>query len=241
MFEWMTLELIASFAIIVIGALVQGAIGFGLAVVAAPLLYYTNPSLLPGPLIFASGVLGFLSAKRYFKALDRSILGFAIAGRIPGAIVGVMLLSVSTGPMLGLLLGSMVLLAVAMSLSPYKLKTTPIVLFGAGFCSGVMGTSVSIGGPPMALLLQNESGDRIRANLSLFFVFGSSVSLTVLNLNGMFGWAEVQQGLILIPAILLGHHLANNIADKVEPHRIRQVLLVICSISGISAILSAIS
>ena len=241
MLEWVTLELIASLGIIMLGSLIQGAIGFGLAVVAAPILYYVDPSLLPGPLIFASGVLGLLSSKRYFKSLDRNILGFAIAGRIPGAIAGVMLLSASTGPLLGLLLGSMVLLAVAMSLSPYKLKTTPITLFSAGFCSGVMGTSVSIGGPPMALLLQNESSDRIRANLSLFFVLGSSVSLLALHLNGMFGWMQIKQGFILIPAILLGHYLAKKIADKVEPHQVRQILLVICSISGISAIFSAIS
>ena len=49
----------------------------------------------------------------------------------------------------------------------------------------MMGTAASIGGPPMALLLQNESGNRIRANLAVFFVIGSFISLVMLGINDL--------------------------------------------------------
>ena len=48
---------------------------------------------------------------------------------------------------------------------------------GAGALSGFMGTIVSIGGPPIALLYQNESGPSLRGTLSAFFVVGVALAI----------------------------------------------------------------
>ena len=174
---WQTL---AAMSIVGFGALVQGTIGFGMAVVAAPFLYQIDPGLVPGPLIFSGMMIGLLSARRYAKDIEWKTLGYALMGRVPGSMIGVAILSVISGSNISLMLGAMVLLVVAGSLLPYKVSISPKTLFSAGFCSGIMGTAASIGGPPMALLMQNESGNRIRANLAVFFIFGSSISLMAL-------------------------------------------------------------
>ncbi len=117
-------------------------------------------------------------------------------------------LTLVSGQHLNMVLGGSVLLAVIGCLSPYRLNATPVSLFAAGFCSGVMGTAASIGGPSMALLLQNESGNRIRANLSMFFVVGSLISLVMLAFSGLMSLAQLGFGLLLLPAVLIGHKAA---------------------------------
>ena len=47
----------------------------------------------------------------------------------------------------------------------------------AGAASGVMGTATAIGGPPMALVWQRNSGARLRGTMSGFFLVGSAMSL----------------------------------------------------------------
>lgn len=238
--ELSLLQMIAAMGVVGLGAIVQGTIGFGMAVVAAPFLYHIDPVLVPGPLIFSGMAIGALSAKRYASEVDFSILGYALLGRLPGSMLGVMILMLVSTQHLSLVLGGAVLLAVVGSLFPYKLKTSPFTLFSAGLCSGMMGTAASIGGPPMALLLQNESGNRIRANLAVFFVVGSFISLVMLGINGLLTKEQLIYGVFLFPAVVTGHWAAGKVAEKIEKERIRQIMLVLCSISGVTAILSAV-
>ena len=61
----------------------------------------------------------------------------------------------------------------------------------AGFLSGFMGTSSAIGGPPMALVMQHEGSDFIRANLAAFFIVSCVLSLAMLVSIDRFGAAEL--------------------------------------------------
>ena len=144
--ELSLLQIIAAMGVVGLGAIVQGTIGFGMAVVAAPFLYQIDPALVPGPLIFSGMAIGALSARRYASEIDVSILGYALLGRVPGSMIGVLILTLVSIQHLSLVLGGAVLLAVVGSLFPYQLKTTPFTLFSAGLCSGMMGTAASIGG-----------------------------------------------------------------------------------------------
>ncbi|WP_257265226.1 sulfite exporter TauE/SafE family protein [Endozoicomonas sp. ONNA2] len=238
--ELSLLQVVAAMGVVGLGAMVQGAIGFGMAVVAAPVLYHIDPALVPGPLIFSGMAIGALGARRYASEIDVSIMGYALLGRVPGSMIGVLILTLVSIRHLSLVLGVAVLLAVVGSFLPGKLKTTPFTLFSAGLCSGMLGTAASIGGPPMALLLQNESGNRIRANLAGFFVVGSFISLVMLGINDLLSIRQLFYGVCLFPAVLTGHWLAGKVAGKVEQERIRQIMLVLCSLSGITAIVSAV-
>ena len=61
------------------------------------------------------------------------------------------------------------------------LRPTAPAMFSAGFLSGFMGTSSSIGGPPMALVLQHEENDFIRANMAAFHCKLPDVSSDAIN------------------------------------------------------------
>ncbi|AMO57204.1 hypothetical protein GZ77_16625 [Endozoicomonas montiporae] len=233
-------ELLTVFVAIFFGALVQGTIGFGLAIVAAPILYLVTPELVPGSIILMAMLVGGLTAKRNLHAVELSDLKSAIMGRIPGSLLGAALLTVASQRTMGLFMGGSVLFAVMASLSPYKVQANGKTLFSAGLVSGIMGTASSIGGPPMALVMQNQSSERIRANLSAYFVASAVISLSILTYSGQFGWVQLKYGLMFVPCVLAGNLVARKLVPHVNQAMIRKALLLLCSVAGISAIISAI-
>lgn len=61
----------------------------------------------------------------------------------------------------------MVLVAVALTGRVVRVPRRPGPLVGAGVVSRVTGTATSIGGSPLALMYQHESGPRVRATLAV--------------------------------------------------------------------------
>ena len=181
-------------------------------------------------------VLSIANAYRYRSNISLKGLGAAIVGRIPGTVAGGALLLWVDAKSLSLWLGLSVLIAVAVSLLPVRIAPTPPRMLFAGFLSGFMGTSTAIGGPPLALLLQHEQANLIRANLSAFFIVSCILSLLAQGYTGHMSWHHFTLTLPLIPAMLLGYWLATRYVERIASHHIRLVSLCICSFSGIGAI-----
>ncbi len=221
-----------------LGAFVQTSIGFGLAVVAAPVLYFINPAYVPIPITLAVLGLSLLNAFSFRKDVALGSLKSAIIGRVPGSLAGAALLLWIDKDLLALWIGISVLLAVAVSLSSLRWQPTAGRLMLAGFMSGFMGTSSSIGGPPMALVWQHQDIKLIRANLAAFFAVSCLVSLIVLLPTDYFRWQHVWLSLPLLPATLAGYLLARRTMHRLPHRAIRSGSLVLCSVSGIAAVLS---
>ncbi|MGB1401288.1 MAG: sulfite exporter TauE/SafE family protein, partial [Pseudohongiellaceae bacterium] len=117
-------------------------------------------------------------------------------------------------------------------------RPTAPAMFSAGFLSGFMGTSSSIGGPPMALVLQHEENDFIRANLAAFFIVSCLMSLAMLSTVDRFAWPHIQISLPLIPATLLGYWVAMKTLRLISHQRLRTASLILCGIAGCSAVVS---
>jgi hypothetical protein len=220
-----------------VGALLQGAVGFGLALVAAPILYLIDPHLVPGPLIFASMVLTALAAHRDRHAIDFAGLAWGLSGRLPGTVLGAALLAAIPPDRLAAPLGALVVLAVLLSASGVRVEPTPRVLLGAGLLSGIMGTVSSIGGPPMALVYQYAHGSRLRGTLGGYFVIGSVMSLAGIAAVGRFGVAELRMGAALVPGMVLGFALSSRLTPWLDVGRTRPAVLCVAALAGIGVLL----
>jgi len=236
----LSLSMVLYAMVIFCGAFIQGSLGFGLAIVSAPVLYWLNPVLVPGPVIMMALSVAAINLFRYRRTISLKGLGSAIAGRIPGSLLGGYLLTVVSGDALTLFLGSMVLLAVLVSLSRIRISATPATLCTAGFLSGVMGTATAIGGPPMALVMQHESAENMRANLSGYFVISSIVSLVILFANGYFSREQLELSLMMVPAAILGAVTAGYVSHRFSQRLLRLGVLGLCTVCGLVAILSVI-
>jgi uncharacterized membrane protein YfcA len=232
------MDIAIAFLVIFVGSFVQSSIGFGLAIIAAPLLFFIDPLYVPAPITVSALTLSLPNALKHRHSISLKGLKFAILGRVPGTVIGGLLLLWIDQRALALWLGLSVLVAVGLSLTNIVLKPTNKAMFSAGFLSGFMGTSSSIGGPPMALVLQHQASDFIRANMAAFFIFSACMTLAMLATVGRFGWQEMQLALPLMPATLAGYWVAMRSLHLISHQNLRRGSLLLCLVAGSSAVAS---
>ena len=232
-----TLNLILAFFISSCGALLQGSVGFGLGLLSVPLLVLIDPVYVPGPVLLAAFFLNLFIFLRERYAIRIKSLHWAVAGRIVGAFIGAMLLIVIPQKSVSVLFGVMVLLAIGISLTGFNLAMTAKNIFGAGIASGIMGTTSSIGGPPMAFIYQRQKGPTIRGTLSGIFIFGTIISLAALTAIGRFGLAEIEAAAVLMPGVVLGFFLSKRSTQILDRGFTRPAVLITSAVSGIVVIL----
>jgi uncharacterized membrane protein YfcA len=223
-------------AAIFAGSVLQGAVGFGFALVAAPVLFLVDPLLVPGPIILSALVLTCLSAYRDRHAIDYSGIGWGMVGRVPGTLAGAAVLSLIPAEDMAAPLGGLVLVAVAMSASGIRFAPGPRTMVVAGLLSGFMGTSSSIGGPPIAMVYQHGPGDQLRGTLGAFFVIGGLMSLPALWWFGRFGWTELWLGGVLIPGTVAGFALSNRFTPLIDRGYTRPAVLAVATAAGVGVI-----
>lgn len=224
--------LLASIAI-ALGALVQGTIGFGQALVAAPILLLISPSLVPAPLLVLAILLNLLIGYRERAYLDWQGVRWPLVGQAAGTVVAIGLLEVSSPRTISLVLAASVLLAVALSAAGLRLDPTRRNLGLAGILAGFMGTTSSMPGPPLALVHQHVPGHRLRATMVPFFILGATFSIVGLVATGRMGWGDVENGLFLVPAMTLGFVLSRWTAEWVSPTFLRQCVLVLSAAAAV--------
>lgn len=221
---------------VVVGAVVQGTVGLGLGLVAAPVVTLVEPTLMPGLMIWLASVLPMLTLAREWRESDWGGLRWAFAGRVPGTALGVAVVAVASTWLLGVLVGVMVLVAVLLTWRVVRLPMRPAVLVGAGVVSGVTGTATSIGGPPLALVYQHVSGARLRATMAVYFLGGGLLSLAGLALGGQLRAQQALTALALAPFLLVGFALAEPVRRHVDAGRTRAAVLVVSAVSALALI-----
>jgi len=222
---WLTA--LAAASIVGVGALLQGTIGFGMGLFAAPILALIDHRLVPGPIIASGMVLTLLMIRRERTAVRRADLGWSLGGRIAGIVAAVLVLGRATPSATDLMLGGLILCAVAISAYGVPVPLRPRNLVGAGAISGFFATTSSVGGPPMALLYQRESGPRIRATLSAYFLIGGALSLVGLAIGGHYGWTELVDSLVIVPGVLIGYHASRRPVGVINEQLLRRSILIV--------------
>ena len=218
-------------------ATIQGAMGFGLALIAAPLLLMTVPMLVPGPLICISLVLMSLVCYRDFHSVDRPGLVWGTLGRLPGSLLaGVVMGWLPTKP-LNLLFASLIFFAVILSSRGWRVPMNRWSMVIAGALSGLMGTISSVGGPPVALLYQHHTPSTIRGTIAGHFLIGGALSLVVLVVMGRFGMDELLVSAALFPSGLLGFFCSGPLITHMQQRHLRVAILWFAGVSSVVAML----
>lgn len=221
---------------VTLGAVVQGSVGLGLGLVAAPVVTLVDHRLMPDVMLWLAAFYPLLTLAHEGRHVDWRGLGWAFAGRVPGTVVGVTVVSYVSGGLLGLLVGVMVLVAVLLTWQVFALPRRRPVLAGMGVVSGIAGTATSIGGPPLALVYTDVSGPRLRATMGAYFVGGGLLSLVGLAFAHELTRHDGLWALGLAPFLLLGFALAGLVRRHVDAGRTRGAVLVVCACSGFALV-----
>ena len=221
---------------VTMGGLVQGAVGLGLGLVAAPVATLVHPSLMPGVMLWLAAAYPLLTLAREGRATDWRGLRWAFLGRLPGTVIGVAVVAVVSARLLSFLVGLTVLVAVLLTWRVVSLPMRRGVLLGAGLVSGVMGTATSIGGPPLALVYQHVTGARLRATMATYFAIGALLSLLGLAVVGELDAVDSLWALALAPFLVLGFLLADTVRRHVDAGRTRAAVLSVCAASAVALV-----
>ena len=226
-------EVVSIFAVVTLAACLQGCIGFGMALIAAPVLVLIEPALVPAPLMASGLVLVSLLAARDRAHADFHALRWAILGNVGGAAVAAWLLTLLDASGFSILFGLLVLIGVALSAWGARVRVTRSSTLAAGMLGGFMGTTTAIGGPPVALVYQHSGAQQFRGTLSAYFVVSSCVGLTALATVGRFGRAEMELALLLIPGQLLGFLLSSWLTRVLRGVSVRPFVLVLSAVAAL--------
>jgi uncharacterized membrane protein YfcA len=234
------LDIVVALAATLVGATVQGSIGFGMNLVVVPVVAIVEPKALPATAVLLGVALSILMVRHERHAVDRGAVGWILVGRIPGTIIGTVIVSLVATSTLSVLVGAVVLLSVVMSVLGTTIAVTPRSCALSGVESGVMGTAAGIGGPPLALLFQHHEGPVMRSTLAASFFFGTVLSLTSLGIAGHLWLGHVAFAAALTPAVFAGALLSRALARVLDARWLRPAVLVFATVSAIVAIVNGL-
>jgi uncharacterized membrane protein YfcA len=223
------------------GATVQGLFGFGINLVAAPLLVVIDPHFAPAPVVLASMVGSALVTVRERGNIDRPAVGWALAGRVPGTAVGAAVVVLVAGAELGVAVGILVLIGVALVIFGRAITRTRRTLLAIGVASGFMSTIAGLGGAPFGLACHDLPGKVLRPTLGVYVLAGAVMSAIALAIAGKVDGEALRLTALLIPGVLVGFGLSSLLVPTVDQwESARPAVLTIATAGALAAIAKGI-
>lgn len=155
------------------------------------------------------------------------VIAFAVVA------VGVFAVATLSREGLGLALGMSILLIALTTALGMHIPRTRATKVGGGFLSGVGGTTVGIGGPVVAILYADVHGPRLRATMAAYLLFGTLMSIGALTAAGELGRRQLELGLPLIPAVLLGFAASSRLTPILDQGYTRPVVIGVSASSAL--------
>jgi uncharacterized protein len=229
--------LLAGVAVLV-GAIIQGAVGFGVGLVAAPIVTLLDPSLMPGSLLVAGFLLPLMSFATEHRHYDPKV-GWVFVGRVVGTAPGVLIVAALPPDQLAAGVGLMTLLAVGLTLHTFVVPVNRSTRVCAGFFSAIGATAASIGGPPLGLVYQRADPRTARSTTALVFVLGSLLSIGGLTLAGEMSLRELLTGLCFFPFFAVGFLLSLPMRPHLRGRVFRYAVLGVVTASALAVLVRA--
>jgi len=238
-------ELVATSGIVLAAGVIVGLAGFGFALFAVPpLLFIHEPAevvALVNLLGFGSGVSVLLGE---WREIRRPALLALLPWALPGLAAGNLLLRSADGRSIKLMAGIVVSAFALYATAGFRIPgiDRPAATAVAGLSSGVLGASVGLGGPPIALLFTGRSlpPGVFRVTIAAYFMVINMVAVALLAATGVLERRSVALALALAPASLVGRWCGRRLADRVSPAAFRRIVLALLLLTGATGAIGAL-
>ncbi len=219
-----------TFLLFFFGGIIQGCMGFGLAMVVAPPMLLMMPAAVAVPAMAIASLLNTGTAawslRRHMQ--PRIVLPLAL-GSLGGLPLGIYLLKSLDGPVFKTGVGALMVGLAVLMLSGWRwqLAKPQRALLPVGFASGFLGGSISISGPPIVLFLSNlgVSRDEFRANSLGYFTLHGTIALAGFAIAGLLTREGALYALGLIPAVFLGTQAGLHLATRMNQLLFQRITL----------------
>ena len=237
---------------LLLAVVLQSATGFGFALLAGPSLYSVMEPDRAVALLLVLGLLVnvlVLGGERRRRQVDWHALTPAMLAALPGLPIGALLVRVLPADALRIAIGVIVCTLVAHRLwrrAPAAVLRMPgrTSATVAGFSAGVLTTSTTTNGPPLALWLGGRGlqpavvRDTVSAAFLLLDFVGIGVVLAVVGPSRALAEAEWLPA--LVPVVVVGHLAGSWIFRRLPAHRFDQILLIAVAAAGVISIGSGV-
>lgn len=242
----LTVELILVVSIITAASLVRGALGFGEALVAMPLLALIVPTSAAAPLVALCGTLTAVvilsSDWRHVVLRPATLLtGFGLLA-VP---FGVFLLKWGDERLVKGLLAVVVLGFSGWSLwkpRPFQLHSDRLApVFG--LAAGLLGGAYNTAGPPLVIFgtLRRWSPQQFRATLQTYCLIAGLWVITWHGLTGLITDTVMHQFLVSIPLVILATLTGLRLTTRIPTHRFVRIVYCALIVVGVSLVVSCVS
>ena len=225
-------ELVAGLCIVGLGAVVLGAIGFGLGMVAIPvlllLLLPQDTVVIVNAMIVLTTGLTLLQTWRHLRL--RQSWPFVVAG-LPPVPLGVLLLDAANPTALRLTIIVLIMGLAVMSLFQIRLPGARRRGAGpvCGFLTTLLVTTLGVGGPLGGLycIEQDWPRDTIRSTMALYFLLAAGLAMALFAVVGLVSAATAQNIGLLGLATLAGSGVASLVARRMSRRVFRYAALAV--------------
>lgn len=227
-------------------ALLAGASGFGLGLLATPALLLCGFSL---PFVVSVNLLISLATRvpvawRLRAVIDRRRVMLLVGGAVPGLWIGSRTLGAVDVHALTLAVGVVIALAAAALVLSEGHQPSPRVRglpVAAGFAGGLLGTTTSLIGIPPALLLAHRRlpARRFIADLALYFVATAAIGLAVLAAEGQLSSDAGRAFVWWLPGVLVANAIGTSLGLRLPAVTFRRLTLALAFVAGVVTAVTA--
>jgi uncharacterized protein len=232
----MALAAVAAFA----GAAIQSASGMGFALVLSPALFAVmDPEEAVTAVLLLGAALCLLVLIESRRVATHG-LGRLLVPAVPGLLVGVVVLAVLSKQALQIGVGVAVIAAAAWQLRHRAAVRIPAT--AAGFLSGVLTTSISVNGPPLALWLESQAvpPPPFRATLAAAFLILDIAGIGLIAARE--GADVIDPGRLgpLLGCVLVGYALGAVAFRRLDAERFSTIVLSLVICTGVASVVAGL-
>ena len=233
------MELIAFVAIITLACFVQAVAGFGLPMIAMPVLVALFGIRAAVPLMAIIILeLQLVMIVRYRMALNIQTVWRISAAAILGIPIGVLFLSRIPETITITLLGLILILYALYSILnfPVPALKNPGWAYFFGFLGGMGGGAYNMAAPPMIVYADTQRWEPqlFKGNLQGYFLIITLVAILTHSLSGNVTGDVLQKSLIAIPFVLMGAFTGFFLDRFINPVVFRKIVLALLLVLGIN-------
>ena len=228
-----------------VGGFISGLVGVGGAMLAVPIaaqILSMHDVILISCILNVAMDLGLVAL--HFRFCRLSAVWPMWLGALPGSWLGVYLLLYIPDQALRLFVGVSLLIFIYWQ----RLITVPrhgessVLACLAGFVSGVLGSSISFDGPPVAAyaLYVGWKPREVLGTLGVFFIVRGTMTVLLQWQTGLYSDFVLSCALPAIPATLLGTLVAFPLAKRMQMATFARILPAILTLAALSVILDAL-
>ena len=225
--------------VVFVASFVQGATGFGFAMITAPIIALIAPGTLPVLLLVLMIPLNLFVVWRERHALDIRGASWIMLGRTAGTAGGLLILVSISIKSLDLLIGFSTAIAAMVSLFTPSFSPSRSTLISVGVITEITETATGVGGPPLAMIYQHRPASELRSTIATCFLLGEIISLAVLAVSGKVNAEQLRIALLVFPALILGGTLSTLIHHRIEGQLVRFLVLGFALVSGVTVAVQA--